>query len=148
MPTLQDLNLILDVDDVLRAKGGDPAAAIIVKSWHTIRHCRIIKTGMVFIETSVFTRVIADYLTDDEYAGLQSFLLQRPDTRAIIRGTGGVRKLRWRISGRGKSGGIRVIYYWYVSEDEIWLLTAYGKSERDTIPAHTLKQIVDEMKDV
>ena len=103
---------------------------------------------MVFIETSVFTRLIVDYLTDDEYAGLQSFLLQRPDAGVIIRGTGGVRKLRWRISGKGKSGGIRIIYYWHVSEDEIWLLTVYSKSERDTIPAHILKQIVDEMKDV
>ncbi len=105
-------------------------------------------TGMVFIETSVFTRLINDYLIDDEYAGLQSFLLQRPDAGAIIRGTGGVRKLRWRVSGKGKSGGIRIIYYWYVSEDEIWLLTIYVKSERDTIPAHILKQIVNEMKNV
>jgi mRNA-degrading endonuclease RelE of RelBE toxin-antitoxin system len=103
---------------------------------------------MVFIETSVFTRLIANYLTNDEYAGLQSFLLQWPDTGVIIRGTGGVRKLRWRISGKGKSGGIRIIYYWHTSEDEIWLLTVYGKSERDTIPAHILKQIVKEMKNV
>lgn len=104
--------------------------------------------NMVFIETSLFTRLIAKYLTEDEYVGLQSFLLQRPDAGAIIPGTGGVRKLRWRIPGKGKSGGIRIIYYWYVGEDEIWLLTVYGKSERDTIPVHVLKQIVDEMRDV
>jgi mRNA-degrading endonuclease RelE of RelBE toxin-antitoxin system len=103
---------------------------------------------MVFIETSVFTRLIADYLTEDEYVGLQSFLLQRPEAGAIIRGTGGVRKVRWRISGKGKSGGIRIIYYWYVSADEIWLLTVYSKSEQETIPAQILKQIVDEMKNV
>ena len=78
---------------------------------------------MVFIETSVFTRLISDFLTEDEYAGLQSFLLQRPNAGPIIRGTGGVRKLRWRISGK-------------------------GKSERDSIPAHVLKKIVEEMKDV
>lgn len=59
-----------------------------------------------------------------------------------------MRKLRWRISGKGKSGGIRIIYYWQVSEYEIWMLTVYGKSERDSIPAHVLKKIVDEMKDV
>jgi len=103
---------------------------------------------MVFIETSVFTRLIANYLTNDEYAGLQSFLLQWPDAGVIIRGTGGVRKIRWRISGKGKSGGIRIIYYWHVSQDEIWLLTVYGKSERATILAHVLKQIIDEMKNV
>ena len=103
---------------------------------------------MVFIETSVFTRLIADYLTEDEYVGLQSFLLQRPEAGAIIRGTGGVRKVRWRISEKGKSGGIRIIYYWYVSADEIWLLTVYSKSEQETIPAQILKQIVDEMKNV
>ena len=103
---------------------------------------------MVFIETSVFTRLITDYLTEDEYVGLQSFLLQRPNAGVIVRGTGGVRKLRWRISGKGKSAGIRIIYYWQVSEHEIWLLTVYGKSERDSIPAHILKQIVNEMKNV
>ena len=66
---------------------------------------------VVFIETSFFTRLIADYLTEDEYVGLQTFLLQRPDAGTIIHGTGGVRKIRWRISGKGKSGGIRIIYY-------------------------------------
>ncbi len=103
---------------------------------------------MVFIETSVFTKLIQGYLTEEYYLDLQTHLLSRPDAGAIIRGTGGVRKLRWRVSGKGKSGGIRIIYYWQVSDNEIWMLTAYGKSERDTIPAHILKQIVNEMKDV
>jgi hypothetical protein len=66
---------------------------------------------VIFIETSIFTRLIADYPTDDEHVGLQTFLTQRPDAGTIIGGTVGVRKLRWRISGRGKSGGIRIIYY-------------------------------------
>ena len=79
---------------------------------------------------------------------LQSHILHHPDSGAIIRGTGGVRKLRWRVAGKGKSGGIRVIYYWQVRNDEIWMLTVYGKSERDTIPAHILRQIVKEMQDV
>jgi hypothetical protein len=103
---------------------------------------------MVFIETSVFTRFVNQYLTDDEYLSLQNYLLLRPDAGPVIRGTGGVRKLRWRTSSTGKRGGIRVIYYWQVSDNEIWLLTLYGKSERDTIPAHILKQIVKEMKNV
>lgn len=101
---------------------------------------------MVFIETSTFTKLITKYLSDDEYLGLQTLLLQFPDTGNIIRGTGGVRKLRWQLPGKGKRGGLRVIYYWQVSEDEIWLLTVYGKSERESIPAHILRKIAEEIQ--
>ncbi len=79
---------------------------------------------------------------------MQKFLLQHPEAGKIIRETGGVRKLRWAIPGRGKSGGIRVIYYWKNHNDEIWLLTVYSKSERETIPSHVLKKIAEEIKDV
>ena len=103
---------------------------------------------MIFIETSNFTKLIGQYLTDDEYLGLQKFLLQYPEAGKIIRETGGVRKLRWAISGKGKSGGIRVIYYWQRQDNEIWLLTVYGKSERETIPSHTLRKIAEEIKNV
>ncbi len=103
---------------------------------------------MEFIETSLFTRLIYDYLSEEEYLGLQVYLLRHPESGKIVSGSGGVRKLRWAVRGKGKSGGIRVIYYWKVSDDEIWLLTVYGKSERETIPAHILKQIAEEIKDV
>jgi mRNA-degrading endonuclease RelE of RelBE toxin-antitoxin system len=103
---------------------------------------------MVFIETSTFTKLIGKYLSDDEYLGLQKFLLKQPDAGTIIRGTGGVRKLRWAISGKGKRGGVRVIYYWQVRDDEIWLLTVYGKSERETIAAHILRKIAEEIDNV
>ena len=103
---------------------------------------------MIFIETSTFTKLIDTYLTGDEYLGLQGFLLKYPDAGKIVRGSGGVRKLRWAISGKGKSGGIRVIYYWKQQDDEIWLLTVYGKSERATIPGHILKKIAEEIKNV
>ena len=102
---------------------------------------------MIFIETTTFTKLIGLYLTDEEYRGLQGFLLEHPDAGRIVRGSGGVRKLRWAIAGKGKSGGIRVIYYWKRVDDEIWLLTAYGKSERDTIASHILRQIGEEIKD-
>ncbi|MDU9047485.1 MAG: type II toxin-antitoxin system RelE/ParE family toxin [Candidatus Electrothrix sp. Rat3] len=59
---------------------------------------------------------------------------------------GGVRKLRWSVKGRGKRGGLRVIYYWKKSEDEIWMLTVYSKTEKESIPAHILKKIVQEIK--
>jgi hypothetical protein len=102
---------------------------------------------VIFIETSLFTKLIGQYLNDEEYLGLQKFLLQYPEAGKIIQQTGGVRKLRWAISGKGKSGGIRVIYYWKGRKDEIWLLTVYGKSERETIPSHILKKIAEELKD-
>jgi hypothetical protein len=80
-------------------------------------------------------------MSDDDYRGLQVYLLQKPDAGNIVKGSGGVRKVRWAASGKGKSGGLRVIYYWKKSEHEIWLLTLYSKSERATIPGHLLKQI-------
>ena len=98
---------------------------------------------MVFIETSLFTRLLPNYLSDDEYRGLQSYLLQSPEVGDIVRGSGGVRKVRWASAGRGKSGGVRVMYYWRKSDHEIWMLTIYSKSERATIAGHTLKQIAE-----
>ena len=103
---------------------------------------------MEFIETSLFTRLIYEYLSEEEYLGLQVHLLSYPDRGKIVPGSVGVRKLRWAVRGKGKSGGVRVIYYWKVNEDEIWLLTVYGKSERSIIPAHILRQIAEEIKDV
>jgi hypothetical protein len=103
---------------------------------------------MIFIEASTFTKLIDSYLTDDEYLGLQKFLLKHPDAGKIVPGSGGVRKIRWAMASKGKSGGIRVIYYWKRQDDEIWLLTVYGKSERETIPGHILKKIAEEIKNV
>ena len=103
---------------------------------------------MIFIETSTFTKLIDSYLSIDEYLGLQKFLLEHPGAGKIVRGSGGVRKIRWAMAGKGKSGGIRVIYYWKQRDDEIWLLTVYGKSEKETIPGHILKKIAEEIKNV
>ena len=103
---------------------------------------------MEFIETSLFTKLLYDYLTEDEFVGLQSFLLQSPEAGAIVPGSGGVRKLRWGMFGKGKRGGARVIYYFKRREDELWLLTTYGKSDIENIPAHILKQIAEEIKNV
>ena len=98
---------------------------------------------MVFIETSLFSKILPKYLSDEEYRRLQSYLLQKPDAGDIVRHSGGVRKVRWAPSGEGKSGGIRAIYYWKKSDDEIWMLTLYSKSERATIAGHILKQIAE-----
>ena len=103
---------------------------------------------MEFIETSLFTRLIYNYLDEDEYLGLQVYLLHHPESGKIVSGSGGVRKIRWAIKGKGKSGGIRVIYFWKVNDNELWLLTVYRKSERESIPGHILKQIAEEIKNV
>jgi mRNA-degrading endonuclease RelE of RelBE toxin-antitoxin system len=103
---------------------------------------------MIFIETSIFTKLINRYLTDEDYLGLQTWLLQYPEAGKIIPETGGVRKLRWAVSGKGKSGGLRVIYYWKKRDDEIWLLTVYSKGEQENIPSHLLRKIAEEMRNV
>jgi len=96
---------------------------------------------MIFIETRAFTKLLPNYLSDEEYRGLQSYLLQKPEAGDIVRGSGGVRKVRWSRDGGGKSGGVRLIYYWEKSESEIWMHTLYSKSERATISGSDLKRI-------
>jgi mRNA-degrading endonuclease RelE of RelBE toxin-antitoxin system len=83
---------------------------------------------MIFIEASTFTKLLPDYLTDDEYRGLQMYLMQKPDAGDLVRGSGGVRKVRWAPDGRGKSGGVRVIYYWKKPNHEIWMLFTAKRS--------------------
>jgi len=74
-----------------------------------------------FVETKLFTRLVRDYLSDDEYAQLQQALITNPEAGAIIPGSGGVRKMRWAIAGRGKRGGLRVIYFLRTRHGQIWM---------------------------
>ena len=97
-----------------------------------------------FIETKLFSRLLGDYLTDDEYAELQAALVGAPERGAVVPGSGGVRKLRWSQPGRGKRGGVRVIYYARTHEGVIWMLTIYAKNEEQSIPAHVLRKIKEE----
>ena len=99
-----------------------------------------------FIEASFFTRYVYEYLSEDEYLGLQNFLIQQPEAGKVVPGSGGVRKIRWAVTGRGKSSGVRVIYYFKKQDDEIWLLTIYSKGEVENIPAHVLRQIAKEIE--
>ena len=99
-----------------------------------------------FIETNLFTRMVKNYLTDDEYAALQASMIADPEVGKVITGSGEVRKLRWRAAGRGKRGGYRVIYFVRRSEGNFWMLTMYPKSIRDNVPAHALRQIRQEIE--
>jgi hypothetical protein len=92
-----------------------------------------------FIETSVFTRQVTSLLTDEEYSQLQLALLTHPDMGAIVPHSGGLRKIRWSMSGRGKRGGVRAIYYWVVANDEILMLFMYAKNEMDDLTPQQLK---------
>jgi mRNA-degrading endonuclease RelE of RelBE toxin-antitoxin system len=84
-----------------------------------------------FVETKSFTASLPDYLTDEEYRALQQVLLENPMAGDVMQGTGGFRKLRWPDSrrGKGKRGGLRVIYYWIGQDKKIWMFAIYDKDE-------------------
>ncbi len=96
---------------------------------------------MEFIETISFTRRIRELLTDDEYSRLQATLSETPDLGDIIKGSGGLRKIRWAARGHGKSGGVRVIYYWVTEESIVYMLSIYAKSVKDDLTKQEIKDL-------
>lgn len=94
---------------------------------------------MKIIETSIFTKKINSYLTEEEYRSFQNELILNPEKGKLIRGSGGLRKIRFGIKGKGKSGGIRIIYYWISARKIILLLLVYPKGEQDNLTKEQLK---------
>lgn len=94
---------------------------------------------MIFIETSIFTKEIHRLLPDDDYRELQHALLIHPDSGAIIPASNGLRKMRWTIPGKGKRGGLRVIYYWDVAQEKFYMLLPYRKSEKEDLSKDQIK---------
>jgi mRNA-degrading endonuclease RelE of RelBE toxin-antitoxin system len=88
---------------------------------------------MIFIESPVFTEELKGLLADDEYAALQEHLSLRPEAGDLIRDSGGLRKVRWKTQGRGKRGGVRVIYYYVVANEQIRMLMIYCKGLKDDL---------------
>jgi hypothetical protein len=86
---------------------------------------------MEFIEAPAFTRYLSNYLNDDGYRELQTRLAANPELGDLMPGTGGFRKVRWADArrGKGRRGGLRVIYYHLKSDSQIWLITLYDKGE-------------------
>ena len=95
-------------------------------------------TIMVFIETSIFTKEIQRLISDDHYRMLQTALMLRPDAGKLIRGSGGLRKIRWNRMGTGKRGALRAIYYWS-PPDTLFMLFPYRKSEQENLTQDQLK---------
>ncbi len=100
---------------------------------------------MMIIETPIFTKLITQIMSDDEYRALQEALIMRPELGVVIKNSGGLRKLRWALQGRGKSGGVRVIYYWMNVDEQLYMLLAYPKNEQENLTdmqLNTLRAIV------
>lgn len=102
---------------------------------------------MELIETSTFTKQITALLTDEEYGEFQSRLAANPQLGAVIKGGGGIRKVRVAVGSRGKSGGARVIYYWAVRRDMILLLYAYPKNVAADLTPKQISQLAKVVKE-
>lgn len=92
----------------------------------------------VFVELPAFERYRADYLDDEAFRALQDELMKNPSAGDVIEGAGGLRKVRFADGrrGKGKRGGLRIIYFWWDGKNQFWLFTLYGKDEAaDLTPA-------------
>lgn len=98
-------------------------------------------TIMQFIELPLFTKYLDKYLTSNEYTGLLEFLMVHPQFGDLIPRGGGIRKIRWQAKGKGKRGGVRIIYFYSMKKNKIILMLIYSKNEMSNISAETLKRL-------
>jgi hypothetical protein len=98
---------------------------------------------MEFVEAPPFTRHLPEYLNEDAYRELQACLSSNPEAGDLMPGTGGFRKMRWADArrGKGRRGGLRIIYYHFSSDHQIWLMTLYGKDEASDLTAQRKKAL-------
>jgi len=92
-------------------------------------------------QSAAFERLRPLYLDDDQYAEMREFMMQNPAAGNIVRGSGGVRKLRWRREGAGKRGGLPLMYFVRYQPNEFWMLGLYAKAKQENVPAHILRQM-------
>ena len=102
----------------------------------------------IFVELPAFAKYRADYLSEEAFRGLQNFLMTTPEAGDVIEGTGGLRKLRYADAsrGKGKRGGLRVIYYWWVAGSQFWQFTLYNKDEMEDLSPKEKKLLRDMIK--
>lgn len=96
---------------------------------------------MEIIETPIFTKRIGGIITDDDYKNMQIDLITRPNAGALIPDSGGLRKLRWAVPGKGKRSGVRIIYYWFRERNILLMLFVYPKNVQDNLTKEQLKQL-------
>jgi mRNA-degrading endonuclease RelE of RelBE toxin-antitoxin system len=94
---------------------------------------------MLIIETPIFTKLVTDLMPDDEYRKIQLALVLRPEAGKIIPGSSGLRKIRWKSVGSGKRGGLRLIYFWDVPQNRLYMLLIYKKSKQEDLTPSQLK---------
>ncbi len=107
----------------------------------------LIEEYLSFRESLQFTKKLKDYLTDENYFELQEFLLVNPEKGDIIQGGSGLRKIRWRASGRGKSGGFRIIYYLATVQGYVYFLDIYAKNQQEDLSKDQLKELSELAKE-
>ena len=96
---------------------------------------------MIIVETTMFTKLIQELMSDDEYRDFQEALVNQPDMGDLIKDSGGLRKARWKLQGGGKSGGVRAIYYWVVNDNHIRMLYVYPKGKQENLTKAQLKKL-------
>lgn len=101
---------------------------------------------MLFIEDAAFHHRRLELLDESELFALMDWLEAHPGTGKIIPRSGGLRKMRWALTGRGKRGGARVIYFWWLSDAKILLLDIYAKNEKEDLSADELKKLKQKVK--
>lgn len=101
---------------------------------------------MVIVETPIFTKLINEIMSDDEYKELQEALVIKPDLGVLIKNSGGLRKIRWSVDGRGKRGCVRIIYYWMTENEQLYMMYIFPKSTQENLTdaqTKALRQIVE-----
>jgi mRNA-degrading endonuclease RelE of RelBE toxin-antitoxin system len=103
---------------------------------------RIVFTmNAIFVESIIFEKLRANYLLDDEFKSLQEILLSNPKSGSVIQNTGGLRKIRFKAKGKGKRGGVRIIYYFLEQKHRFYLLTLYSKNEVTDLTSSQKRQL-------
>ncbi len=100
---------------------------------------------MIFIEDHGFQKRRKGLLEDEELFALMNWLAVNPQSGQVIPGSGGLRKMRWAAKGQGKRGGLRVIYFWWISDDKILFLDIYAKSEKEDLAAAEIKKLKEKI---